>query len=226
MDRVIRRIETFARGFELQRAITHVALALLTVAALYAGTLYWPTAGLIFIGTEVFGYLCVFYLTVTLIIGPLNLLRKRFNSVNIDLRRDTGIWSALTGIAHVIFATLRDARSSILSLFFNRQGGLLLDANGISNDLGLLAFILLILLLVLSNQFSLRKLKGRRWKLLQRLNYILVPLAFLHTFIYERLSGRERPFVDAVALAVFALLIAQFIGVNTYQKRKSKQLRR
>ncbi|HVU15155.1 MAG TPA: ferric reductase-like transmembrane domain-containing protein [Phototrophicaceae bacterium] len=223
---MIGTIRTFWKGFGLQRAITHVALVALTVAALYAGTLYWPTAGMIFIGTEVFGYLCAFLLAATLLIGPLNLLRKRFNPVNIDLRRDTGIWSALTGMAHVVFAILRDTRGNILMLFLSRQGGLLLDANGISNDLGLLAFILLILLLVLSNQFSLRKLKGKRWKLIQRFNYLLVPLAFLHTFIYERLSGRERPFVDAVALAVFALLIAQFIGVNTYQKRKAEQLRR
>ena len=45
-------------------------------------------------------------LCVTLLIGPLNLLRKRLNPVNIELRRDTGIWAGITGCLHVVFALL------------------------------------------------------------------------------------------------------------------------
>ena len=214
-------IRTFWEGFGLQRTLTHVALAALTIGGIYAGTLYWQGAGLIYVGTIGFGYLCVLFLCVTLLLGPLNLLRKRINPVNIDLRRDTGIWAGITGCLHVVFAVIRDSRGNILSFFFGGGGIALVNVRDVSNDLGLIATILLIVLMVLSNQLTLRKLKGKRWKTLQRLNYVLVPLAIVHTLIYERLNGREKPFIDVTAIVILLVLIVQFIGVSTYQKRKA-----
>jgi sulfoxide reductase heme-binding subunit YedZ len=214
-------IGEFWRGFEVRRAMTHVALVLATTAGIYATTLYRPRGEAAYIFMIGFGYISVIFLGVTLLIGPIHLLRKRFNPVNIDLRRDTGIWAGITGVLHVIFALIERNRGRILSFFFRSDGRPLLNLNGASNYLGLAATVLLILLLGLSNAYSLHKLKGKCWKRLQRLNYILAVLAFMHAFGYQMVSGRERIFINATALAVVLLLVVQLVGVSIYQRRKA-----
>ncbi len=215
-------ITTFIRGFGLQRAITHLILAALTLVGLYATHRYSPYAGAVYVFTIGFGYLSVLYTCVTLLIGPLNLMRKRLNPVNIDLRRDTGIWAGITGCLHVVFALVLHNRGNLLAFFFTRRGRLLLNITGASNWIGAAATVILVLLLLLSNQLSLRTLKGKRWKQLQRLNYLLALLVFVHTFLYQRIGGRERPFVQATAIAALVVLLIQFIGVSVYQGRKAR----
>src|SRR5664279_3808539 len=219
-------IRTFWRGFGLQRALTHLLLAALTTLGIYLTTLYSPYAGPIYIFTIGFGYISLVQVCVTLLIGPLNLLRKRFNPVNIDLRRDMGIWSGITGCLHVVFAFLEDNRRGILAFFFRPNGRPLLNLTGASNYIGLGATILLVLLLVTSNALSLRQLKGKRWKKLQRWNYVLAVLAFLHTFFYQMADGRPHAFVDATAIGVVIVLVIQLTGVSIYQKRKAAHLQR
>src|SRR5829696_8393886 len=107
MDNIMPReptIRRFWRGFGARRAITHVVLALATAAGIYATTLYRTRGEAAYIFMIGFGYISVIFLGVTLLIGPIYLLRKRFNPVNIDLRRDTGIWAGITGVLHVVFA--------------------------------------------------------------------------------------------------------------------------
>ena len=41
-------------------------------------------------------------LAVSLVTGPLNVLRRRPNPVSSDLRRDIGIWARLISIAHFL----------------------------------------------------------------------------------------------------------------------------
>ncbi len=45
---------------------------------------------------------------------------------------------------------------------------------------GLIAFAVLFVLAVTSNNWSLRKLGGRKWKRLHRVSYLLIPLLFYH----------------------------------------------
>src|SRR5262245_44482803 len=115
MDSVIR---TFVTGFSGQRATTHLLLAALTTLGIYLTTLYKPHAGAVYIFMVGFGYISLLFLSATLLIGPINLMRQRLNPVNIDLRRDIGIWAGITGCLHVIFAILDHDRGSILSFFF------------------------------------------------------------------------------------------------------------
>src|SRR6185369_8329908 len=125
------------------------------------------------------------------LIGPYQLLYQRRNPVNLSLRRDVGIWAGITGCIHVVCVLLTSTRSNIVYLFLRPkvQGpgyDLLLTPQGISNNVGLVATFILIVLLVLSNDISLRYFRGKRWKLLQRFNYGLVVLAFIHTVLYQR----------------------------------------
>src|SRR5215213_3216596 len=180
-------------GMGWQRWLTHLALAALTVGA-YAATerFYVPNGEFVYLATIAFGYEALALLVVTLVIGPLKMLWQRRNPMSIDLRRDVGIWAGVTGCAHVVCGLMLHERGQILNYFFMRdpRGGLrpLLNLFGVSNDIGLIATLILIALLVTSNNLSLRKLKGKRWKLLQRLNYVLFVLVVLHTFGYQIVS--------------------------------------
>ena len=206
--------------------MTHLLFAALTVAGIYLTTFYAPLAEITFTFVIGFGYICMVFLCITLLIGPLNLLRKRLNPVNINLRRDTGIWAGITGSLHVFFALLERNRGGILSFFFHQNGRPLLTLLGASNWIGLFATILLIALLATSNMLSLRTLKGKRWKKLQRLNYVLVVLAFMHVYGYQMGGGRERYFMDGTVIAMILVLVAQLVGVAIYQRRKQAHLLR
>jgi hypothetical protein len=79
---------SFLRGFGLRRLLTHFALAIISAGACWAAHLYVPRAEAAFVFMLGFGYLSIALIAVTLLIGPLYLLRWRSNPVNINLRRD------------------------------------------------------------------------------------------------------------------------------------------
>jgi sulfoxide reductase heme-binding subunit YedZ len=221
----------YLRGFGPARLLTHLVLAAITLVSAYAAHRYVPYAEPAYFLTIGMGYLSLALIGVSLVIGPLNLLWRRHNPVNIDLRRDVGIWAGLTGCLHVVCGFQIHMQGQVLLYFLQPRmnGGFRLLTNpfGLANDVGLIATILLILLLVISNDLSLRRLKGRRWKSLQRYNYLLFALAVLHTFVYQTISHRDH-FFTALALAVTALtLLAQLIGITLYRaRRSSRQARR
>jgi sulfoxide reductase heme-binding subunit YedZ len=146
--------------------------------------------------------------------------------VNIDLRRDTGIWAGISGCLHVFFALQLHVQGQILFYFFQptQEGSLrpLLNRFGVGNYIGAAATILLVLLLLTSNMLSLRKLKGRRWKTLQRSNYILAILALLHTLIFQESSHREPIFMDTLFIVGAAVIALQMVGLYRYNQRRSQ----
>ena len=193
-------------------------LAALTGFGLWVAAQYYGI--FTYIATFGFGYVCLILVSVSLLLGPINLLRKRFNPVNIDLRRDVGIWAGITGILHVIFALIERNRGNLLDFFFRRDGRPLLNLSGASNWIGAFATVLIVLLLAISNDLALRLLKGKRWKQLQQLNYGLVVLVFLHTFGYQIAGGREQIVKNLTAIGVALVLVVQLAGVSIYQRRK------
>ena len=177
-----------------KRVMTHLLLGGMTIALYLLIAITIPRGkqgGFLVIAL---GYLSLLLIFVTLLIGPLNLLRLRRNPVNIDLRRDIGIWAGITGCLHVLLVFRGTVLNGQILLYFLQKGCCgytpLLSVYGISNDLGLFATLLLILLLALSNTVSLRVLKGKWWKQLQRLNYLLILLAVGHTFGFQYLNLR------------------------------------
>src|SRR5215210_701616 len=86
------------------RIPTHLGLVLFSLAGCFLAGLYGPNNTLSETLAIGLGYVSLVLLAATLLIGPLNLLRQRRNPVNINLRRDTGIWSGITALLHVLFA--------------------------------------------------------------------------------------------------------------------------
>ena len=209
--------------FDIDRLITYEVLVVISALGCYAAHLYAPQQKLHEILAFGLGYVSLILLAATLLIGPFNYLRKRRNPVNINLRRDVGIWAGVTGILHVVFALQIYAHGQILFYFFTQEGDSYspnLSLFGLSNYIGAFATFILLLLMVTSNNLSLRWLKGKRWKFLQRFNYGLFALVIAHTFGYQLYSSREQIFVLAVFCSTMLVMIVQAIGVDVYRTRQ------
>ena len=77
-------------------------------------------------------------------------------------------------------------------------------------------------LLAISSDFALRKLKARRWKRLQRLNYALVALVIAHAFFYGALLRTSSPFTLLLGLSVVAVLVGQAVGIRLWRRKHSR----
>lgn len=84
------------------------------------------------------------------------------------------------------------------------------DWFGFGNDTGFLAALLFLLLLVISNDLSLRGVGTRRWKSLQRWTYAAVIITILHAIAYQHVHVEERRGAYELLLAGTALAIAIF----------------
>ncbi|MDX2138483.1 MAG: hypothetical protein SF123_10345 [Chloroflexota bacterium] len=214
------------------RWVIHIILFSISIASVLVVSSLKPTISFINQMTIAFGYLSLGYLGVTLLIGPWQLLRNkhRRNPVNINLRRDIGIWAGITGIAHVVFGFQIHLGGDIIRYFFEKdQEGnwqLALNLFGVSNIVGLSATVVLVLLLVLSNDISLRVMKGKIWKNIQRLNYVLAVLVIAHTFGYQNVVNREGVMTLLVIFIAIAVLVFQVLGLNLYRRRQQFGSRR
>ena len=174
------------------------------------------------------GYAALVYLALTLLIGPWQLIvqaRKR-SPVNSYLRRDIGIWTAIAGILHVFFG-IQVHLIGRPWLYFLEEGAsgfrVRLNLFGVSNYVGLFATLVLLLLLLISNDLALRKLKGRWWKFLQRFNYALFLLVVAHTFGYQLVAERSIFLVSSTIGLVMLVLALQTVGFYLYRTRMKQK---
>ncbi|MFL5734597.1 MAG: ferric reductase-like transmembrane domain-containing protein [Chloroflexia bacterium] len=226
-----------------KRLVSHVLLGLLAFGGAYFLAMVGVMVGVGFgpsrLLTLWYGYLSLLLMALTLLVGPVNLAWRQLsrgrpqagagNPVNLDLRRDMGIWCAITGGLHVYYVVGTHSGGRLPFYFSAPSAGgyaplrSLLDA---SNYLGVLATVLLLSLLALSNDMALRRLKGKRWKLLQRSNYVLFALTVGHTFGYQAVMLREPVFVDSTIALTTGVLLAQAVGITIYQLRsRARQAR-
>jgi sulfoxide reductase heme-binding subunit YedZ len=212
-----------------KRLVTHGVMGVISLIGCVLASLYLPNATFGEVLTVGLGYVALLLLAVSLIIGPVNLLFKRRNPVNIDLRRDIGIWAGITGLAHVVFSFQVFQNGDILAYFLGKSpAGYTFptpDLFTFSNYVGLIGTLIMAALLITSNQLSLRYLKGKRWKFLQRFNYPLAVLVAIHTFGYQAYNLREMVFIYSVIGLSGLVLVAQLGGVYiSLQRKKQRQL--
>ena len=167
-------------------------------------------------------YASLLLLGVTLITGPINLLRKHRNPISTDLRRDVGIWSGLIGLAHVGIGWQVHMGNMLLYFFkkeeISQQLVLRSDLFGFANYTGLAGAFILALLLALSNDLTLRKLKAPRWKYWQRWNYVLYLLVIIHAVSYQVIEKRMLPYPIVLIALILPVLIVQLMGYLKYRK--------
>ena len=162
-------------------------------------------------------YVALALLTVTLSLGPLNVLRGRPNPVSFNLRRDFGIWSAVLGVGHTAFG-LTVHFTGRMQLYFlpppDTHGllGLRADSFGAANHSGLLAVLILVVLASISNDRALRTLGTRRWRSVQRWAYVILGFTIVHGALYQLIEKQRLVLVLVfVALALW-IVVLQLAG--------------
>jgi methionine sulfoxide reductase heme-binding subunit len=170
------------------------------------------------------GYTSVALIGWALLIGPWRVRRGRSAPVSTDLRRDVGIWGGVFGLAHVatgLFVHLGDP----LKYFVYRDTGRALpvryDLFGFANWSGLAATALLALLLLISNDVSLRRLGSRRWKAWQRWTYWAGGLVALHGLAYQWIEKGNGGWVYVFVVVVLIVAAMQLDGRRRFLARRA-----
>jgi sulfoxide reductase heme-binding subunit YedZ len=159
------------------------------------------------------GYISLVILTISLIIGPLNLLLNNKNPISTYLRRDIGILGGTLAVMHSITGLFVHLRGKMWLYFLNDAKHIRLDKFGLANYTGLISALIIILLLVTSNDFYLKKLNPERWKNVQRLSYLMFILVALHCYFY-RIGKDSHSIFFWLYIPLFTIvLILQIIGV-------------
>ena len=203
----------------------HLPLAIASAVLLVLFVAGIDSASLAYRWSMATAYVSMGWLVVTLMIGPFNVWRGRRNPFSTDLRRDVAIWAGLIALLHTGVG-LQVHMGSMLKYFFRALDGpdawkLRGDLFGFANYTGMVAALLVLFLLAISNDWSVRLLRGSRWKSLQRLTYVMVLLTIFHGIAYQVLEKRAVAFVWALGLLLAILLLTQAVGMVAFRRRKS-----
>jgi sulfoxide reductase heme-binding subunit YedZ len=168
-------------------------------------------------------YVGLALLAATLIIGPLNLLRRRPNPVSTDLRRDIGIWAGLLAIVHFVIGLQVHMKHRYLYWFTDSEdGGRLLprtDIFGFANDTGIAAVVIAAILVIISNDYFLRRFRAERWKGLQQWNYAFFVLVVAHGIAFQVIEKRQIPWVAAMTVITLSVIGLQIAGYMRSRRR-------
>ncbi|PZR19699.1 MAG: hypothetical protein DI539_13095 [Flavobacterium psychrophilum] len=203
----------------------HFTLSIVTGVLLFLFIRLIPGDDVKYLWSMATGYVAIILLASTLLIGPFNVYKKRFNPISTDLRRDIGIWCGLIGLLHIVIG-IQVHMGNIWLYFFKAVEGingyqLRDDVFGIANYTGLLAGVILLVLLFLSNDFSLQWLKTKRWKTIQRWTYILFALVLTHGILYQVIEKRMIIIIVLFAGIMMLPAIAQTIGFLITKSKKT-----
>jgi sulfoxide reductase heme-binding subunit YedZ len=168
-------------------AIVSVALAVhLVVVTMKASPAVRDTMYRVSLGT---GYASVVLIAWAMLIGPWRVRRGRPAPASTDLRRDVGIWGGVLALVHVVTGLQVHFAGAFWKYFVYPDGAhripLRHDLFGFANWSGLAATLVLVLLLAISNDASLRALGTRRWKSWQRWTYWAAALTVAHALAYQ-----------------------------------------
>src|SRR5204863_2258680 len=102
--------------------------------------------------------------------------------------------------------------------FVDQQHRVRRDLFGFSNDTGALAALLFLLLLSISNDFSLRELGVARWKFLQRWSYAAVALTVVHAAAFQIVEKRQTAYQSALWATTAFITAIQIAGWRTRRR--------
>lgn len=211
-------------SYRARRIRRHLGLALASVALTVAAFPVVPAEHALARLSMALAYVSLALLGASLALGPLNVLRARANPVSTDLRRDVGIWAGILALVHVSVGLQVHMGGNIWVYFFyppDRPSrlGVRLDGFGVANYTGLGVTLILIALLALSNNRSLRRLGSRRWKAIHRSIYVGFVLLVAHGALYQLLEKRRLAFVALFAALAFAVTAIQLAGMRRTRAR-------
>ncbi len=160
-------------------------------------------------------WLCFGLLVAALALGPLTALRTGRPTLNSLLRRDLGIWAGLTGLAHLAAATGEVMQPAYFSRYITGPDGPPLPGwpGWLGNSSivgGYLVGVLFLALLLLSNNWSLRRLGPTRWKQLQGISTTAFILAVAHGIVFQIIEGRTGAWLAALVVVTAAIFVLRW----------------
>jgi methionine sulfoxide reductase heme-binding subunit len=167
-------------------------------------------------------YPALFLTAAAVSAGPWRVLRGQMNPVSFDLRRDLGIWAGIMALLHTGMGLNVHLRGRPWLYFVDQHYRVRSDLFGIGNHTGLLAALLFLFLLAISNDLSLRRLGARKWKSLQRWTYMAVALTLTHAAAYQLVEERRAAY-DALLWAT--LSTSAVLQVAGWRRTKQKEIR-
>lgn len=173
------------------------------------------------------GYASVVLIAWAMLIGPWRVMRGRPAPASTDLRRDVGIWGGVFGLAHVVTGLQVHFGGKMWKYFLYPDGDhrvpLRHDLFGFANWTGLAAGLVLLLLLTISNDLSLRALGTQRWKRWQRWTYWAAALTVAHALAYQIPTKHHAPWIVAFLLVTLVVLALQLDGRRRMLARRESQ---
>jgi len=186
-----------------------LSLVLIAWVIFYIG---WANRDTITFITQATGYISIIILSISLIIGPVNIFLKIKNPISTYLRRDISIIGGILALIHSIAGLFVHLRGNNWQYFLNKTEfgySIRTDNFGLANYTGLISALIIVLLLITSNDYLLKKLNSTNWKNIQRLSYLMFILAIIHCFYYRIVKGNLN--------LIYSLYIPLFIIVLTFQ---------
>ena len=158
-------------------------------------------------------YISLVILAVTLLIGPANLLLKKKNPTSANFRRDIGITGGILALIHSVTGLFVHLRGKMWLYFLFDNHRVRLDNFGLANYTGVIATFVILLLLVTSNEYFLRKLNPVKWKNIQRLSYPMIILVAAHCYFYTIVRDNLNKFLWLYIPLFAIILMAQMTGI-------------
>lgn len=207
----------------MTRLRTYIFLAAVSLSILLAAAVMGEQAATLDRVSLTSAYLFLLLISVVLLLGPLRTLRTGRVIINQTLRRDIAIWCALMGFVHLLAGSVESMTPVYMDVFIKhavkppststREVLFLWSAIA-----GFVIGVLLLVLLALSNNWSLKVIGLRWWKRLHRLSYLAFVLTILHGISFQVLESRFwGGYVLVIALTLF-VCIFQVLGIRAVKK--------
>lgn len=166
---------------------------------------------------------CLVYLAAALAIGPLRVWRTGALRLNDYLRRDVGIWAALTGLVHLFAGTGESMNQAYLQRFVETGDSVFTPALrqqlfAWGSVAGFIVGLLVLLLLVLSSDFALRSVGRKWWKRLQRSAYFVFALTVGHGLAFQALESRSLVLVACLGGLLVIVCWLQWSGIVAHRR--------
>ena len=208
------------------RLKNHGVLALISVICFGRAAAAGPAGAELDNFSIVSAYLCLLLLVVVLLIGPWYVAVNGRASANIYLRRDIGIWAALSGLVHFFLANVLAMNYEYLGIFVENAAappsaevrGELYAWGTIS---GYVVAVFFLVLLGLSSDRTLRFIGLKWWKRIQRISYVVFILTCAHGFAFQVLESREMFWIAAVGCVILVALTGQMYGIAAVRQRRA-----
>jgi sulfoxide reductase heme-binding subunit YedZ len=185
----------------------------------------WPHKDSITFITDTTGYIAIVLIVISLVIGTIKMLLNRETLISKDFRRDLGIIAGILALIHSLTGLFVHLRGKNWQYFLNKTEhgySIRLDTFGLANYFGVVSASIIILLLLTSNNYSIRNLGSDKWKNIQRLSYLMFILAIVHS-VYYRIVMNNITLIYTLYLPLFIIvLIFQLIGIDMKMRERKK----